>query len=95
MSVTGDKKKSQDAKSKVEMMVRLLRENKDLSQHTVLDLLSGDNPLQYKLSNGNDNTTIVYGRNGKPIKAKTKNQKKLVDLVDKNDRCICFSNGGG
>ena len=89
--LSGDKKKTQDAKSKVELMVRLLKETNELSKHTVMDLLSGDNPLNYKLTNGNSNTTIVHGRNGKPIKAKTRNQKKLVEAADKND--IVFAVG--
>jgi phosphate starvation-inducible PhoH-like protein len=91
IKISGEKKKTQEAKSKVEIMVRLLKENKELNKHTIQDLLGGDNPLNYKLGTGDSNTTIVYGRTGKPIKAKTKNQRKLVNLSEKND--IVFAVG--
>ncbi len=91
LKISGDKKQSQEAKARVEMMVKLLKTNQELTSSTIKDLLNGDNPLLYKLGNGSDNTTIVYGRTGKPIKAKTKNQKKLVELSESND--IVFAIG--
>lgn len=91
LKITGENHRAQHAKSKVEMMVKLIRENDELTTHTLQDLLGGDNPLAYKLGNGSGNTTIVHGRNGKPIKAKTRNQKKLVDLSERND--IVFAIG--
>ena len=91
LKISGESKETQEVKGKVEMMVKLLKQNKELTKHTLQDLLNGDNPIAYKLGNGNDNTTIVHGRNGKPIKAKTRNQKKLVDLTYKND--IVFAIG--
>lgn len=91
LKIAGEKKLSQEAKAKIEMMVQLLKENKELTRHTIQDLLGGDNPLNYQLSPGNDNTTIVHGRNGKPIKAKTKNQRVLVESSEKND--IVFAIG--
>lgn len=94
LKISGENHRAQDAKSKVEMMVKLIKENKDLTAHTVQDLLGGDNPLAYKLGNGNGNTTIVHGRNGKPIKAKTKNQKKLVDLSERNDVVFAIGPAG-
>ncbi|GLR17015.1 PhoH family protein [Portibacter lacus] len=91
LKISGDTHKANQAKSKVEMMVKLIKEDKELTTHTLQDLLGGDNPLEYKLGNGNGNTTIVHGRNGKPIKAKTKNQKKMVNLSETND--IIFAIG--
>jgi len=94
LKISGEKHRAQLAKAKVEMMVKLIKENKDLTTHTVQDLLGGDNPLAYKLSNGNGNSTIVHGRNGKPIKAKTKNQKKLVELSERNDVVFAIGPAG-
>lgn len=85
LKLSGDTYKTKQAKQKLEMMVRLLKDTNELSKHTILDLLGGDNPIEYKLGNGRNNTTIVHGRNGKPIKAKTKNQKRLVEISEKND----------
>ena len=91
LKLVGDKKLTQAAKSKVELMVKMLRDEQDLTVQTVQDLLGGSHPYHHKLSNGRSNSTIVHGRNGRAIKAKTVNQKKLVDASEKND--IVFAVG--
>lgn len=85
LKLSGEKKYTQKAKAKFEMMVRLLKEHEELSVQTVQDLVSGSNPFESKLSNGSSNKTILHGRNGKPIKAKTRNQKRLIDASEEND----------
>ncbi len=91
VKLSGDKKDTQKVKSKFELMVRLLKEHKELSFQTVQDLIKGDNPFNTKLSNGSGNPTIVHGRGGREIKAKTVNQKRLFDSSEKND--IVFAIG--
>ena len=91
IKISGDKKETQQAKSKLELMVRLLKEKHELTVQTVEDLLMGNNPFESRLSNGSSNTTLVHGRGGRPIKAKTRNQKRLVDSADEND--IVFALG--
>jgi phosphate starvation-inducible PhoH-like protein len=92
LKIVGDKAQAQTAKSKVEMMIRLLREHRELTLQTVADLLQGTNPFETRLAaDAPSNATIVHGKDGTPIKAKTRNQRKLVDAVDKND--IVFALG--
>lgn len=91
VKMTGEKKYTQGAKAKLELMVRTLRENKELSIQAVEDLLNGDNPFEVRLSNGHDNQTILHGTEGRQIKAKTRNQKKLIDAAEHND--IVFAVG--
>lgn len=91
LKLSGESQMTQKVKRKIEMMVKLLKENKELTTHTLQDLLNGDNPIAYKLGKDSSNTTIVHGRNGKAIKAKTRNQKKLVDTSTNND--ITFAIG--
>lgn len=92
IKLSGDRVQTQKAKAKIEMMVRLLKEKRKLTIQAVEELLEGTNPYEAHLSNnGNNKNLIVYGRNGKPIKAKTKNQKKLVDAATDND--IVFAIG--
>jgi len=91
IKLSGEKKFTQQVKSKIETMVRMLKEHKDLTVQTVEDLLNGGNPHETKLGNGNSNTTIVHGREGQPIKAKTHNQRKLVQASEDND--IVFAIG--
>lgn len=94
VKLSGEKKHTQKAKSKLEAMVRMLREDKELTTHTVTDLLNGGNPYQVRLSNGPGNATIVHGRNGRPIKAKTHNQRKLVEASEQNDVVFAIGPAG-
>jgi phosphate starvation-inducible PhoH-like protein len=92
LKLTGEKKYTQKAKSKFEMLVRLLKEHEDLSIQMVKDVLAGSNPFEHRVSNGHaKNKTIVHGRNGKQIKAKTQNQLLLIEASEKND--IVFAVG--
>ena len=91
LKLAGDKKATQKVKSKFELMVRLLKEHKELPKQMVEDLLNGDNPFNSKLGNGSGNPTIVHGRGGKEIKAKTVNQKLLFEAAERSD--IVFAIG--
>ena len=92
IKISGDKKQAQKAKGKLEMMVRMLKEQHELTLETIKDLLNGNNPFDSRISNGDtNNTTLVHGRGGKPIKPKTRNQKKLVEASEAND--IVFAIG--
>ncbi len=92
IKISGDKKHTQKVKSKFETMVRLLKENEVLEINTIKELLNGTNPFKNHLSsNKSNNTTIIFGRNAKPIKAKTHNQRRLVEMSETKD--IIFAIG--
>ncbi len=91
IKMLGEKKYTQRTKDMIELMIRTLREFDELSVQTVKDLVRGDNPFESKISNKGSKGTIVYGRGGKPIKARTHNQKLLVDMCEEND--IVFAVG--
>lgn len=92
IKISGDKKHTQKVKAKFETMVRLLKENEVLEINTIKDLLSGTNPFKNHLSSSKSNTTtIIFGRNAKPIKAKTHNQRRLVEMSETKD--IIFAIG--
>jgi len=85
IKLSGKKKETQGAKDKFEMMVRILKDQKVLSIKTIEELLEGTHTFEeIEGPNGSDNV-ILYGGTGKPIKAKTPNQKKMVTACDKND----------
>ena len=90
VKLAGEKKFTQKAKSKFELMVRMLKEHEELPVQMVEDLMNGNNPFENRLSNGSAKT-ILHGRNGKQIKAKTRNQKKLIEAAEEND--IVFAIG--
>jgi len=92
LKIAGDKKDTQSAKAKFEMMVRYLREHHELPVQTVEDILGGDNPFEVRIPvNGDTNGTILFGREGRPIKAKTRNQKRMIEICEAND--IVFAVG--
>lgn len=91
LKLAGEKKYTQRAKTRFELLVRLLRENEELSLQTVEDVVKGENPFAHRLSNGTANKTILHGRDGRQIKAKTRNQKILIEASEEND--IVFAVG--
>ena len=91
LKLIGEKKYTQKAKAKFELMVRLLKENRELSVDTVRELLGGVNPFDNRLGNTSNAHLILHGRNGKEIRAKTHNQKRLVTAAETND--IVFAVG--
>jgi len=94
LKITGEKKDAQAAKAKFEMMARYLREHHELPVQTVEDLLGGENPFEVRIpvsGDGAGSNVILYGREGRPIKAKTRNQKMMIEVCDTND--ILFALG--
>lgn len=92
IKLVGEKKETQKLKAKFEIMVRMIKENHELNAQVVEDLLNDNNPFEHKLSaSDKNNVTIVHGKKGTPIKAKTVNQKKLVSASEKSD--IVFAVG--
>ncbi|MEE9373943.1 MAG: PhoH family protein [Saprospiraceae bacterium] len=93
IKISGEKKLTQKVKSKLELMMRILKERKELTNSNVLDLVNDQNPFG-AMDHQNDQDTsnvIVFGKSGKAIKAKTRNQKKLVTESESND--ILFALG--
>ena len=99
LKLSGDKKETQKAKSKIEHLVKIIRKEDSLAIDKLKDVLNGhaafdieDSPAESDNSTGtNSSNVIVYGRNAKAIKARTRNQKKLVQLSESND--IVFAIG--
>lgn len=91
VKLKGDKKGTDEVKTKLEIMIRMIQEKHDFSTQVVEDLLVSDHAADNKISQHLAGGVIVYGKNGQPIKAKTKNQKLLVECSEAND--IVFAIG--
>ncbi len=95
LKLAGNKKETQQAKAKFETMVRLLKEHQELSTQTIEDILGGENPYKSKIGSGEkSNKIILHGRGGKPIKAKTRNQKRLIEASEANDVVFAIGPAG-
>lgn len=90
LKIAGEKKFAQKAKAKFEMMVRMLKEQHELPMQMVEDILNDQNPFETHIAQG-ASKTLLYGRAGRQIKVKTRNQQKLIDASEAND--IVFAVG--
>lgn len=79
LRLLGEKKYAQRAKEKFEAMVRLVREQEELSIQALHQLLGDEHSAIFK------GDTLLYGRNSRRIAAKTANQRRLVKAIEEND----------
>ncbi len=63
-----------------------------LSTESIALILSEESPQQF--SNTENNDILVYGNNGKPIRARTPNQQKLVNACNTNDLIFAIGPAG-
>ncbi len=80
LRLLGEKKQTQRAKAKFEAMVRVVREQDELSVQTIHRLLGEEHAQVFERSD-----TLLYGRNSRRIAAKTPNQRRLVKAIEQND----------
>lgn len=59
---------------------------------TIIEQVFEDQELE--IADAMDGEVLVYGNSGKMIKARTVNQKKLIDLYDKNDLLFAIGPAG-
>ena len=80
------------AKEKVNLVLQYLERNGHLSESYFEQILGGDDPeVTDHFMDKNPNDILVFGPNGKTVRARTPNQKKMVAAADKND--IVFAIG--
>jgi len=91
IKITGDKKSTQKAKEKLETILRIVKENDEISETVIKDILSDFDPANHIHDNKGSKNIIVHGTGGKKIKARTRNQKRMVDLAEDHD--ILFAIG--
>jgi len=80
------------AKEKVSLVLQYLERNGHLSESYFEQILGGDDAeITDHFVDKNPNDILVFGPNGKTVRARTPNQKKMVAAADKND--IVFAIG--
>lgn len=80
------------AKEKIELIIQYMERNGHLSEHYFEQILGGDDAeVIDHFVDQNPNEVLVFGPNGKTVRARTANQKKMVTSADKND--IVFAIG--
>jgi len=80
------------AKEKIELIIQYMERNGHLSENYFEQILGGDDAeVIDNFVDQNPNEVLVFGPNGKSVRARTANQKKMVTSADKND--IVFAIG--
>ena len=86
MKVIGDGDESELFLKKIREVEKYCEEYNSLSEDIILDIVKGKVPVVAKQEN-----LIIHGMNGKPIVARTENQRRLVKTFEEND--LVFATG--
>jgi len=92
IKLSGAPEQIETAKEKIELIVSYLERNGHMSENYLEQILGGDDAETIDhFKERNPNEVLVFGPNGKSVRARTANQKKLVQVTEKND--IVFAIG--
>jgi phosphate starvation-inducible protein PhoH and related proteins len=93
LKLSGSPEQVESAKEKIDLVVQYLERNGHLSEHYLETILGGGDDAETvdNFIERNPNEVLVFGPNGKTVRARTQNQKKMVSATDKND--ILFAIG--
>ena len=92
VKLSGSPEQVESAKEKVDLIVQYLERNGHMSENYFEQILGGDDAeVVDNFIDRNPNDILVFGPNGKTVRARTANQKKMVGAIDKND--ILFAIG--
>ena len=92
IKVKGDDDLVDEFKAKIEILIFHLKKYGELTEHMVVGLLTDEILPKGLKSSGKD--TIVKGRDGQDIKARTPNQKKLVQAAHESDLVFAIGPAG-
>ena len=92
IKLSGAPEQVEQAKEKIELLIQYLERNGHISENYLEQILGGDDEKTIdNFIDRNPNDVLVFGPNGKTVRARTANQKMLVNACDKND--IVFAIG--
>ncbi|MBA2500164.1 MAG: PhoH family protein [Chitinophagaceae bacterium] len=92
LKLSGSPEQVDNAKDKIILIVQYLERNGHMSENYFEQVLGGDDAETVdQFIESNPNEVLVFGPNGKSVRARTANQKKLVQMAEKND--ILFAIG--
>src|SRR5476649_1523730 len=84
LKLSGAPEQIDTAKEKIDLIIQYLERNGHLSENYFEQILGGDDAETIdNFVDRNPNDILVFGPNGKTVRARTSNQKKLVQAVDR------------
>lgn len=95
IKLSGAPEQIETAREKIDLIIQYMERNGDLSENYFEQILGGDDAEtidNFKERNPND--ILVFGPNGKTVRARTANQKRMVTASDKNDVVFAIGPAG-
>lgn len=95
IKLSGSAEQIDSAREKIETLVQYLQKNGNVSQNYFEQILGGDDVETVDhFVEKNPHDVLVFGPNGKSVRARTQNQKKMVSAADKNDVIFAIGPAG-
>src|SRR5215204_190436 len=95
LKLSGAPEQVDGAKEKIDLIVQYLERNGHMSENYFEQILGGDDAETVDhFVERNPNDVLVFGPNGKTVRARTANQKRLVTSVEKNDVVFAIGPAG-
>ena len=91
LTITGDDDGVKEFEHKFELLVQFFQKFNHLSESDVKELMDEDGALMVSKE---ATDTLVHGTGGAKIKARTNNQRKLVEAVNKHDMVFAVGPAG-
>ncbi len=92
IKLSGAPEQIETAREKIDLILQYLERNGHLTENYFEQILGGDDAeVIDNFVERNPNDILVFGPNGKTVRARTANQKRMVQAADKND--IVFAIG--
>ena len=86
IKLSGSPEQIETAREKIELIVSYLERNGHMSENYFEQVVGGDDAETVDhFVERHPNEVLVFGPNGKSVRARTANQKKLVEVAEKND----------
>lgn len=95
LKLSGSPEQVENAREKINLIVQYLERNGHMSENYFEQILGGDDAETVDhFVDRNPNDILVFGPNGKTVRARTANQKRLVHMAEKNDVLFAIGPAG-
>jgi phosphate starvation-inducible protein PhoH and related proteins len=91
IKVAGEPEGVSDFEEKLEMLITFFNRFHNLSEENIAEILGNGNST---ILDEKDDSVLLYGVSGKPIKARTKHQQEMVSEYRKNDLIFAIGPAG-
>jgi len=92
LKVLGEKVLLKEFSEAINLLIQHFEKYNDLTENNIKNVLGGKGGVVVESSKGDD--IIVHGNRGRHVKARTVNQRKMVDVLEENDMLFAIGPAG-